>query len=78
MRFRAEYEHNIDPDQMTYEELLELEEKIGNVSKGLPEEVIEAMGRVVVGEGDCGEKCAVCYCEVEVGEVVTRLKPCGH
>ena len=27
---------DIDPDQMTYEELLELEEKIGIVSKGLP------------------------------------------
>jgi len=37
MRFQAEYEHNIDPDQMTYEELLELEEKIGSVSKGLSE-----------------------------------------
>lgn len=24
MRFQAEYEHDIDPDQMTYEELLEL------------------------------------------------------
>ena len=30
MRFQAEYEHDIDPDQMTYEELLELEEKIGS------------------------------------------------
>jgi hypothetical protein len=35
MRFQAEYEHDIDPDQMTYEELLELEEKIGSVSRGL-------------------------------------------
>lgn len=26
---------DIDPDQMTYEELLELEEKMGKVSKGL-------------------------------------------
>ena len=43
MRFHAEYEHNIDPDRMTYEELLELEEKIGNVSKGLPEEMIEEL-----------------------------------
>ena len=35
MRFQAEYEHNVDPDQMTYEELLELEEKIGSVSRGI-------------------------------------------
>ncbi len=40
MRFQAEYDHDIDPDQMTYEELLELEEKIGSVCKGLPIEVI--------------------------------------
>lgn len=26
---------DIDPDNMTYEELLQLEEKIGKVSKGL-------------------------------------------
>lgn len=43
MRFQAEYEHNIDPDQMTYEELLELEEKIGSVSRGLPQELISAI-----------------------------------
>ena len=24
MRFQAEYDHDIDPDEMTYEELLEL------------------------------------------------------
>lgn len=40
MRFQAEYEHDIDPDQMTYEELLELEEKIGSVSRGLPLEIL--------------------------------------
>ena len=27
---------DLDPDNMSYEELLQLEEKIGNVSKGLP------------------------------------------
>lgn len=30
----------IDVDNMTYEEMLELEEKIGSVSKGLTEEQI--------------------------------------
>lgn len=29
---------DIDPDNMTYEELLQLEEKIGKVSKGISEE----------------------------------------
>jgi len=36
------YQHGIeiDLDNMTYEELLELEEKMGSVSKGLTEEQI--------------------------------------
>lgn len=29
---------DIDPDNMTYEELLQLEEKIGKVSKGITED----------------------------------------
>ena len=32
-----------NPDNMTYEELLELEEKMGNVSKGLTEEKIKSL-----------------------------------
>jgi ethanolamine ammonia-lyase large subunit len=53
---------------MTYEELLELEEKIGNVSKGLPEEVIEAMEKFKVEQDliQNEEKCAVCYCNFEL------------
>ncbi len=35
-----------DPDNMTYEQLLELQEKIGYVSKGLPEKVIEVRKKI--------------------------------
>ena len=48
MRFQAEYEHDIDPDQMTYEQLLELEEKIGSVSRGLSAQVLENFPREVL------------------------------
>jgi hypothetical protein len=34
---------DIDPDNMTYEELLQLEEKIGSVSKGLTETQIKKL-----------------------------------
>lgn len=40
MRENDENSEQIDPDNMTYEQLLELEEKIGSVSKGLPKEEI--------------------------------------
>ena len=33
----------INPDTMTYEQLLELEERMGKVSKGLPEEQIKVI-----------------------------------
>jgi hypothetical protein len=35
-----------DPDKMTYEQLLELQEKIGYVSKGLPDQVIEVSKQI--------------------------------
>lgn len=34
---------DIDPDNMTYEELLQLEEKMGSVSKGLTETQIKKL-----------------------------------
>lgn len=37
----------IDLDNMTYEELLELEEKMGSVSKGLTEEQIQKLPKKV-------------------------------
>jgi hypothetical protein len=38
---------DIDPDNMTYEELLQLEEKMGTVSKGLTEEQIEKLPKTI-------------------------------
>ena len=37
----------IDLDNMTYEELLELEEKMGSVSKGLTEEQIKKLPKKI-------------------------------
>ncbi len=45
--FSQQYEEEVinqiypDPDNMTYEQLLELQEKIGYVNKGLPAEDID-------------------------------------
>jgi|JI61114BRNA_FD_contig_41_4900474_length_777_multi_2_in_0_out_0_2 hypothetical protein len=44
VRFQNELlSQDINPDNMTYEELLQLEERIGNVSKGLTEEQLKQL-----------------------------------
>ncbi len=43
---------DVDIDNMTYEELLELEEKIGSVSKGLSEDQIKKLPIKVIKEID--------------------------
>ena len=76
MRFQAEYDHDIDPDEMTYEQLLELEEKIGIVCKGLRPEHIEKLDYKEL-EDDLEDQCSVCFCGMEKGEVIIIL-PCDH
>lgn len=76
MRFQAEYDHDIDPDEMTYEQLLELEEKIGIVCKGLRPEHIERLANRELEE-DLEDQCSVCFCGMEKGEVIIIL-PCDH
>jgi len=49
----------IDTDNMTYEELLELEEKIGKVSKGITEEQFEKIRKIEAKGTE--EVCSVCY-----------------
>jgi len=48
MSMRYQNGLDIDIDHMTYEELLELEEKMGSVSKGISE---EQLGRLDLIEG---------------------------
>ena len=65
----------IDPDNMTYEQLLELEDKMGSVSKGLTE---EQFGKIVPIEAKgLDQVCSICYYNVKEGEQVIQL-PCRH
>lgn len=75
---------NRDIDEMSYEELLDLEEKIGSVSKGLPQEKLDSvMVRVPSVTASHGQ-CMICLdqlmCEtLETGVMnVCRLKVCDH
>lgn len=67
-----------NPDNMTYEELLELEERMGNVSKGLTEEKIKSLPQEWFKKGKYLEdKCVVCQYEFKDEDKV-KVLPCKH
>ncbi|XP_061364073.1 probable E3 ubiquitin-protein ligase RHG1A [Gastrolobium bilobum] len=72
----------LDVDNMSYEELLALEERIGNVSTGLSEETILKLLKqkkysVETGSQLEAEPCCVCQEEYNVGDDIGSLD-CGH
>ncbi|CAJ1955630.1 unnamed protein product [Sphenostylis stenocarpa] len=81
------WEDNIDPDNMTYEELLELGEAVGIQSRGLSQEQISS---IPVSKYKCGrffffffrkksrdERCVICQMEYRRGDKRMTL-PCKH
>ncbi|TYH15862.1 hypothetical protein ES288_A05G073300v1 [Gossypium darwinii] len=73
----------VDPDNMTYEELLELEESVGTQSRGLTQELISLLP---VSKYKCSlfsrkksrkERCVICQMEYKRGERQITL-PCKH
>ena len=69
-----------DPDKMTYEQLLELEENVGSVSKGLTKAQIKKIPKIIYYSykfKNDDNKCVVCQYEFKNGEEVTQLN-CGH
>lgn len=58
----------IDTDNMTYEELLQLQEKIGKVSKGISEQQINLIKKVVANGIE--QVCSVCYYNIKDGEEI--------
>lgn len=77
------WQDNIDPDNMTYEELLELGEAVGTQSRGLTQEQISLLP---VSKFKCGfffrkksrnERCVICQMEYKRGDKRITL-PCKH
>ena len=69
-----------DPDKMTYEQLLEMEENMGSVSKGLTKKQINKIPKIIYNKNkfkNDDNKCVVCQYEFKNGENVTKLS-CGH
>ncbi|KAK4422402.1 putative E3 ubiquitin-protein ligase HIP1 [Sesamum alatum] len=81
----------LDIDNMSYEELLALEERMGTVSTALSEEALPKCVRRstyqttpsevrVAGLGDDGDdiKCSICQEEYELGDEIGKLVGCQH
>ena len=70
-----------DPDTMTYEQLLELGEKIGTVSRGLDSKKIGEIKTILFSKENIGgsnlTQCCICFEEFELNEVIKVLK-CKH
>lgn len=75
-------EDDIDPDNMTYEELQSLGDAIGVESKGLSDEIISVLptSRYKTGffsRKSKNEQCVICYTPYKNREVIMTL-PCSH
>ncbi|KAL3840264.1 hypothetical protein ACJIZ3_024855 [Penstemon smallii] len=76
---------NIDPDNMTYEELQSLGESVGSESKGLPAELRSRLPSFKYKNGSSffrrkkkeKEECVICCSEFKNGAALTAL-PCTH
>ncbi|KAL5566617.1 hypothetical protein UlMin_029781 [Ulmus minor] len=81
--YQVVYQDNIDPDNMTYEELLELGETVGTQNRGLSQELIALLP---VSKYKCsffsrkksrGDRCVICQMEYKRGDCRITL-PCKH
>ncbi|GAB4845320.1 hypothetical protein Ancab_038728 [Ancistrocladus abbreviatus] len=74
-------EDEIDPDQLSYEELIALGEIVGEESRGLSEEQISSsLHPYVCKNVDCKatiDRCVICQVEYDEGEEIVALQ-CEH
>ena len=68
-----------NPDAMSYEQLLQLEDNMGKVNKGLTKKQIEKLPEIKYDKNKYSEnyQCIICMEEFQKREKVTLL-PCGH
>ena len=70
---------NPNVDNMTYEQILELEEENGKVSKGLDKAIINSIPTFMWRQGDTSEdSCSICMMEFEPRQRCNRLRGCNH
>ena len=68
-----------NPDSMSYEQLLQLEDNMGNVNKGLSKKQFDKLPFVKYDKNKYSEnyQCIICMEEFQKNEKV-KLLPCGH
>ena len=71
---------NPNVDNMTYEQLLELEENNGKVSKGLNPNVIRAIPEKMwmTKHDSTDDQCSICFEKFERRQKIKTLKKCSH
>ncbi|KAI4320563.1 hypothetical protein MLD38_034031 [Melastoma candidum] len=73
---------DIDPDELSYEELIELGEIIGEESRGIPREQAGKCLRSCLFKKNEWvteiDRCVICQVEYEEGEGVVAVNPCNH
>ncbi|PQQ07776.1 hypothetical protein Pyn_02241 [Prunus yedoensis var. nudiflora] len=81
--YQVIWQDNIDPDSLTYEELLELSEAVGTQSRGLSQDQISLLP---ISKYKCSffsrkksrdERCVICQMEYKRGDRQITL-PCKH
>ncbi|KAL8122165.1 E3 ubiquitin-protein ligase BIG BROTHER-like [Apium graveolens] len=81
--YQVVWQDNVDPDNMTYEELLELGDAVGTQNRGLSREYISLLP---ISKFKCGffsrrksrkERCVICQMEYKRGDQQIIL-PCKH
>ncbi|KAG6590210.1 E3 ubiquitin-protein ligase BIG BROTHER, partial [Cucurbita argyrosperma subsp. sororia] len=81
--FQVVWQDNVDPDNMTYEELLELGETVGTQSRGLSQELIALIPiskykySFFSRKKFRGERCVICQMDYKRGDRRITL-PCKH
>lgn len=81
--YQVIWQDNVDPDNMTYEELLELGEAVGSQSRGLSQEMISLLPiskykcRFFSRKKSRDERCVICQMEYKRGDRQMTL-PCKH
>ncbi|PIN18765.1 Anaphase-promoting complex (APC), subunit 11 [Handroanthus impetiginosus] len=79
----ALWEDDIDPDNMTYEELLDLGEAVGAESRGLSQELINRLPTSkhksggIFSRRKSGDRCVICQMRYKRGDRQINL-PCKH
>ncbi|XP_038698418.1 E3 ubiquitin-protein ligase BIG BROTHER-like [Tripterygium wilfordii] len=81
--YQVVWQDNVDPDNMTYEELLDLGEAVGTQSRGLSQELISLLPaskykwQFFFRKKSRSERCVICQMEYKRGDWRITL-PCKH